>query len=145
MAADSSSEDSGSLLGKLLADPPWTSTSVIGAGLITAGGLVAWLNDMASPALARFGGSYIGGYFLGWTFRRFLKLAAMLAAAIIAAIVALKGTGALELNWPSIENQVSKNLSDVQGKAEWFKQLLAGYLPAAGAAGAGVFFGFRKR
>ncbi|HSA62186.1 MAG TPA: FUN14 domain-containing protein [Nitrospiraceae bacterium] len=145
MATESSPESSRSVFASLLADPPWTSTSVIGAALLTAGGLVAWLNDMASPALARFGGCYIGGYFIGWTFRRFLKLAAMIAAAVIAVIVALKGTGALELNWSSIETQVSKNLSGVQGKAEWLKQLLAGYLPAAGAAGAGVFFGFRKR
>ena len=57
----------------LLADVPWNAKSVIAAAVVTVGGLTSWVADLSSPALLGIGGSYLGGFFFGWAFRRFLK------------------------------------------------------------------------
>jgi uncharacterized membrane protein (Fun14 family) len=129
----------------ILADPPWTAKSFLAAGAATIGGLASWIGNLSSPALAKFGGSYLGGFLLGWAFRHFLKMAAMLAAVVLASIAVLKATGWLDLDWASIETQVSQGMRWLQGEAEGLKNLVAGFLPSAGAAGAGAFFGFRKK
>ena len=90
-------------------------------------------------------GSYLGGFLIGWAFRRFLRMAALLAAITLAAVAALKTTGWLNLDWASIETQVSQSMTWLHGEAEGMRTLLAGFLPSAGAAGAGTFFGFRKK
>jgi uncharacterized membrane protein (Fun14 family) len=129
----------------ILADPPWTAKSFLAVGAATMGGLASWIGNLTSPALAKFGGSYLGGFLLGWVFRRFLRMAAMLAAVILICIAALKATGWMNLDWASIETQISQGMRWLQGEAEGLKNLLAGFLPSAGAAGAGAFFGFRKK
>jgi uncharacterized membrane protein (Fun14 family) len=129
----------------ILADPPWTAKSFLAAGAATIGGLASWIGNLTSPALAKFGGSYLGGFLLGWAFRRFLRMAMMLAAVILTCIAALKATGWMDLDWASIETQISQGMRWLQGEAEGLKNLLAGFLPSAGAAGAGAFFGFRKK
>ncbi|MDE3041188.1 MAG: hypothetical protein KGJ82_11545 [Nitrospirota bacterium] len=111
-----------------------------------AAGLAAWITDYAaSPALAQLGGSYIGGFFIGWAFRRFLKMAALVAGAVFAGIAILKGTGWLDLDWGALETQILQSMGALQRGAVGLKQFLSGYLPSAGAAGAGTFFGFRKK
>jgi uncharacterized membrane protein (Fun14 family) len=140
-----SSPVDGSTWEAILADPPWSAKSFIAAGAATVGGLASWIGNMTSPAVAEAGGSYLGGFLLGWAFRRFLKLAAMLAAAILACVAALKTSGWIDLDWASIERQISQSMSWLHGEAEGLKNLLSGFLPSAGAAGAGTFFGFRKK
>ncbi|MBU6480953.1 MAG: hypothetical protein KGS09_10470 [Nitrospirae bacterium] len=130
----------------LLADAPWRANSVMAAGATMAAGLAAWITDYAaSPALAQLGGSYIGGFFIGWAFRRFLKMAALVAGAVFAGIAILKGTGWLDLDWGALEAQILQSMGALQRGAVGLKQFLSGYLPSAGAAGAGTFFGFRKK
>lgn len=129
----------------VLADPPWTAKSFWAAGLATVGGLASWIGNLSSPAIAEVGGSYLGGFVIGWAFRRFLKMAAMVAAAILACIAALKATGWITLDWASLESSITQSMKWLHGEAEGLKNLLSGFLPSAGAAGAGSFFGFRKK
>lgn len=130
----------------LLADAPWRANSVVAAGATMAAGLAAWVTDYAaSPAVAQLGGSYIGGFFIGWVFRRFLKMAALIAGGIFACIAVLKGTGWIDLDWGALETQITHSMAALQRGAEGLKQFLSGYLPSAGAAGAGTFFGFRRK
>ena len=110
-----------------------------------AGGLAAWIGNYTSPAVAQMAGSYLGGFLIGWAFRRFLKFAVVLAAVILAGIGALKTTGWIDVDWPLIERQISEGMNRLHGEAEGLKNLLSGFLPSAGAAGAGSFFGFRKK
>ena len=130
---------------EILADPPWTARSFVAVGVATIGALASWIGNFASPTVAQIGGSYLGGYLIGWAFRRFLKIAAMIVAITLASIGALKATGWIDLDWASIETQISQAIQWVHGEAEGLKNLLAGFLPSAGAAGAGSFFGFRKK
>lgn len=137
--ADSSGWDA------ILADPPWAAKSFVAAGAAMVGGLASWIGNFTSPAMAQMAGSYLGGFVIGWAFRRFLRMAAMLAALILAGVAVLKSTGWLDLDWASIETQLSQGLRWLQGEADGLRSLLTGILPSAGAAGAGTFFGFRKK
>jgi uncharacterized membrane protein (Fun14 family) len=140
-----SSPASSSTWDAILVDPPWTAKSFLAAGVALVGGIVSWIGNFTSPAVAQMAGSYLGGFLIGWAFRRFLKMAAMLVAAILACIAALKATGWLSLDWASIETHISEGLRWLHGEAEGLKSLLTGFLPSAGAAGAGSYFGFRKK
>ena len=129
----------------LFADPPWSSTSFLSAGATTLAGLGAWMNDMMSPALARGGASFMGGFLIGWAIRRTVKLAAIVAGLLLTLLAAVKMTGIVDLDWTAIEANISHSVAWAQGKAEGFKEVLTGYLPSAGAGGAGTILGFRKK
>jgi len=133
------------LLDAFLADPPWAAKSFLAAGATTVAGLGAWLNDMMSPAMARGGASFIGGFLIGWALRKTLMAALLITASLAALIAALNTTGWIHLEWSLIEADVTRSLAWVQGQAESFKAVLTGYLPSAGAGGAGMLFGFRKK
>jgi uncharacterized membrane protein (Fun14 family) len=129
----------------MLADPPWAAKSFVAVAAATIGGLASWIGNYTSPAMAQLGASYLGGFILGWAFRRFLRIAAMLAAIALAALTAMKATGWIELDWSSLEQQVGRTAQWLHGEAEGLRNMLTGFLPSAGAAGAGSFFGFRRK
>ncbi|HTL60192.1 MAG TPA: FUN14 domain-containing protein [Nitrospira sp.] len=129
----------------LLADPPWAAKSFIAVAVATIGGLASWIGNYTSPAVAQLGGSYLGGFIIGWAFRRFLRLAAMLAAVGLALVAAMKATGAIDMDWSALEAQVGRTVQWLHGEAEGLRNMMTGFLPSAGAAGAGSFFGFRKK
>lgn len=87
----------------------------------------------------------MGGFLIGWAVRRAIKLAVIVAGLLMTLLIAVKMTGAIDLDWTAIEANISHSLAWVQGKAEGFKEVLTGYLPSAGAGGAGTYFGFRKK
>jgi uncharacterized membrane protein (Fun14 family) len=96
-----------------------------------------------SPALLRFGGGYCGGFLIGFLFRRFLKITALIAAAVFSVITLLKWTGLIELDWAAIEAHVHESLAWTQGKLSGLKTLLTGYLPSAAAGAVGLWKGLR--
>ncbi|BFU90849.1 MAG: hypothetical protein NTAFB01_20360 [Nitrospira sp.] len=132
-------------LGTVMSDPPWAAKSFLAAGATTVAGLGAWLSNMMSPALARGGASFLGGFLLGWAVRKTLKLALLIAGSLLVLVAVLKTTGWIHLDWTLIQADVTRTLDWARGKAQGFKEVLTGYLPAAGAGGAGVFFGLRKK
>ncbi len=131
--------------GAITSDPPWKAKTVVAAGLATLAGLAGWIAELASPSVARFGGSYIAGFFVGWAFRRFVKVMAVVGALAIATIALLKNAGLVTTDWTALERLITDNVAAVQRGAEGFKEFLTGYLPSAGAGAAGVFLGFRKK
>ena len=88
----------------LLADAPWNAKSVIASGIATVGGLASWVADLSSPALIGIGGSYLGGFFFGWAFRRFLKMAALITGGLLTCIAVLEETGWIDLDWTAVES-----------------------------------------
>ena len=129
----------------LLADAPWNAKSVIAAAVVTVGGLASWVADLSSPAVLGIGGSYLGGFFFGWAFRRFLKMAALITGVLLTCIAVLEDTGWIDLDWTAVETQLSHAIAAGHRGAEGLKQILSGYLPSTGAGAVGMFFGFRKR
>lgn len=128
-----------------LADAPWNAKSVIAAGVATVGGLGSWVADLTSPAVAGIGASYLGGFFIGWAFRRFLRMAALIVGGLLACIAVLENTGWIDLDWTSVETQINHAITAVHRGTEGLKHILSGYLPSTGAGAVGMFFGFRKR
>jgi len=129
----------------LLADAPWTAKSVIAAGIVTVGSLASWVADYSSPAVAGIGGSYLAGFFFGWASRRFLRMAALITGGLLAGIAVLEETGWIDLDWTSVEMQISQAVTATHQGAQGLKHVLSGYLPSTGAAAVGMFFGFRKK
>src|SRR6478752_3935657 len=80
-------------LGTMMSDPPWAAKSFLAAGATTVAGVGAWLSNMMSPALASAGGSFLGGFLLGWAFRKTLNLALIIPCSLLVLIVVLKTTG----------------------------------------------------
>jgi uncharacterized membrane protein (Fun14 family) len=64
---------------------------------------------------------------------------------LLVLIAVLKTTGWIHLDWTLIQADTTRRLDWARGKAQGLKEVLAGYLPAAGAAGAGAIFGLRKK
>jgi uncharacterized membrane protein (Fun14 family) len=129
----------------VLADPPWAAKSFLAIGAATVGGLATWIGNYTSSTLAQLGGSYLAGFLIGWAFRRFLRLAAMLLAFALACVAAMKTTGWIDVDWSALEAQISQTVQWLHGEAAGLKNALTGFLPSAGAAGTGSFFGFRKK
>src|SRR5262249_16476611 len=129
----------------VLTDPPWTAKSFVAVAVATIGGLASWIGNYTSPAVAQLGASYLGGFIIGWAFRRFLRFGAMLVAVALAGVAAMKATGWIDVDWAALEGQINQTVQWLHGEAEGFKKVLSGFLPSAGAAGAGSFFGFRKK
>ncbi|HBH81219.1 MAG: FUN14 domain-containing protein [Nitrospira sp.] len=132
-------------LGPLLSDPPWAAKSFMAASATTVAGVGAWLSDMMSPALARGGASFIGGFLVGWAFRKTLKIALLITLSLAALVAILKTTGWIHLEWNLIESDVHRTLDWARGQAQSLKEVAVGYLPSAGAGVAGAFFGFRNK
>jgi uncharacterized membrane protein (Fun14 family) len=129
----------------MLADPPWAAKSFLAVAVATIGGLASWIGNFTSPAAAQIGASYLGGFLIGWAFRRFLRIAAMLVAIVLACMAAMKATGWIDVDWNALEAQITGTIQWLHGEAQGFKNVVTGFLPSAGAAGAGSFFGFRKK
>ena len=97
------------------------------------------------PATLRIGASYVGGFFLGWAFRRFVKATLLVSATAITLLFMAKKLGWFDVDWNSAETHVQHGLTWIQEEAAALKKFLTGYLPSAGAAAVGVFLGFRRK
>ena len=128
-----------------LADAPWNAKSVIAAGIATVGGVASWVAGLSSPAVVGIGASYLGGFFFGWAFRRFLKMAALITGGLLAGIAVLEETGWIDLDWTSVETQISHTIASAHQGAQGLRHILSGYFPSTGAGAVGMFFGFRKK
>ncbi len=129
--------------------PFWKSKSLIVAAVLVVVGLLWWMMSAAadatgSAATARLGASYIGGFVIGWAYRKSVKTAAMIAAGLVGVIALAKGTGLVNLNWASIEGSITSALAWLHGEAGALKDMLTGYLPDSGASVVGAFIGARK-
>jgi hypothetical protein len=94
------------------------------------------------PGYVRVCVSYIGGFLLGWVFRRFIKMAVAGAVLIIALLALGRYVG-----WDTTRAQedVKRGGAWVQQEATEARDYLKGRLPSAAAGGTGIFFGFRRR
>jgi uncharacterized membrane protein (Fun14 family) len=95
--------------------------------------------------VAGIGGSYLAGFFIGWASRRFLKMAALITGGLLAGIAVLEETGWIELDWTTVETQITHAIATAHQGAQGLKHVLSGYLPSTGAGAVGMFFGFRKK
>ncbi len=98
----------------------------------------------ASPAVFRFGASYLAGFFLGWFCRKSFKMALLLAGAATILLIFLQHTGKINLDWASIQAHISQSLAWLHGELGALKHFVTGYLPSTGAGLVGIFMGLRR-
>ncbi len=97
-----------------------------------------------SPALFRFGASYLAGFFLGWFCRKSIKMGLLLAGAAAIIVFFLQSTGKVNLDWSAIQAHISQSLAWLHGELGALKHFVTGYLPSTGAAVVGIFMGARR-
>lgn len=102
------------------------------------------LVDRAAPAMAKFGGSFVIGYFVAYALRKFVKWSLLVAGAITVAVVVLKKTGVVELPWEQVERTVEEGMDFAQEHASGAATYLKSVAPSAISAAVGGFFGFRR-
>lgn len=102
------------------------------------------LVDSAGPALSKFGGSFLGGFGLGYLSRKFLRWTMLLAAIVGAALYFAQRAGLIQLSTSDIERHVQDGLTMAKTEADQVKRFLTGYIPSATAAAIGGFMGFRR-
>jgi len=152
-------------------DGPWRARTVHLALLVVLVGLGFWVREAAKgppppthvranmvaeqaasggswdftrpvPGYARVCASYIGGFFIGWVFRRFLRL----ALALVTLAVLLVGLGKYAgWNTSSAETEVKERASWVRHEATVATDYLKGLLPSTSAGAVGAFLGFRRK
>lgn len=95
----------------------------------------------ALPATFRLGAGYAGGFFIGWLFRKFIKTALLVTGGLLALTAVARKLGWFEADWSSLEGYLRDSFAWISGHAGSFKNFITGYLPSAGAAALGFFFG----
>jgi len=154
-----------------LADAPWRSRTVIAAFVVALVGFGFWvrsafegnhaeprkpgLTASAEPAqhsgvdftrplpgYVRVCASYIGGFLIGWTFRRFVKITALALAAIVAVLALAKFAGC---DSTALQERVKRDAAAVRQEAARDRDYLRGLLPSTTGAALGIFWGFRRR
>jgi uncharacterized membrane protein (Fun14 family) len=98
-----------------------------------------------SPALFRFGASYIAGFVFGWICRKSIKFGLMAAGAAAIVITVAKQTGFIDLDWASLQAHISQSLAWLHGELGAVRHFITGYLPSAAAGCVGIFMGARHR
>lgn len=112
------------------------------AGESVTEGVESW---RGSPALFRFGLSYMAGFFLGYGLRRFIGRTIVGLGLAVGVVFVIQHFGWVQLDWGSIESHLKESFAWLQGQAEALRVFVMGYVPSAGAAGVGLFLGARWR
>jgi len=152
-------------------DGPWRAKTVLLALFVVVVGFGFWARDIARgrpppaparvtapggrpasaggwdfsrpfPGYARICASYIGGFSIGWAFRRFIRLALALAALAVLLLGVGKYAG---WNVAPAETGVKERAKWVQHEAAAASDYLKHWLPSASAGAVGAFLGFRRK
>jgi uncharacterized membrane protein (Fun14 family) len=97
-----------------------------------------------APLTFRYGMSYVGGFLVGYAFRRSLKTALWLAGVFTAGVLLLKWSGAYDADLGAVQHQIQEGLGYFTREAAAWKQRLSGFMPSAGVGAVGVFLGARS-
>jgi len=128
-----------------LNDAAKKSEAVDGNGVsVTAGDLESVATRPPPPFPFRLGASYAGGFLFGWALRRFLKTTAGSWAPWLPRLRCSRPqAGWISTGLPG-NTTCPRHFAWIESQAGGIKQFLFGFLPSAGAAGTGLFLGFRR-
>ena len=83
-----------------------------------------------APLPFRLGAGYVGGFLIGWAWRRSLRAALWVAGGAAALIATAKYLGIGGVEWSTIEAQVTEGLDWFERQAGVARKWLSGHLPA---------------
>ena len=136
--------------------PFWHSKSLGLMALVALAGIFFWLrrihaasgaddHHLGDSAMFRFDASFTGGFFIGWAYRKSIRIATMILAGLLALFGAAKWTGLLPFDWDMITQSLHDAFAFFSGEAAKAKKNLTGVLPSGLAGGLGVFKGARHK
>jgi uncharacterized membrane protein (Fun14 family) len=150
-------------------DGPWRAKTVLVAAAAALMGLGLWFSDAVKshpaagpgitasdtsspaassaqsnwskpvPGYVRVCVSYVGGFLIGWAFRRFIKVAVAGTVLIISLLALGRHVGC---DTTRAQEKVKRGNAWVQREATETEDYLKGRLPSGVAGGTGIFFGF---
>ncbi len=97
-----------------------------------------------SPALIKGGLSFLVGFCLGFVFRVFLKLTALVIGLNLAIYFGLSQIGVLEIHWEILNGYFDRLVTGFGDDFSELRKVLTGSLPSVGLATLGLFVGYRK-
>ncbi len=103
------------------------------------------LLDDLSPAVFRFGFSFVVGFAIAYAARTFLRISLVAAGVFLLLLLGLEYAGIISVNWDTMQDHYRSLLASTRESLESFRTFITGRLPSAGAALAGLVVGFRKR
>ncbi|MGB7157769.1 MAG: FUN14 domain-containing protein [Tepidisphaeraceae bacterium] len=101
--------------------------------------------ERISPWASRLGIGFLGGFVIGWAFRAFLKVMALVTLAGIAIIWTLSHFNVLRVDMDAAESRFKSGTSWVSTKAEEWKDSAMALVPSSASSVFGMFLGFRRK
>ncbi len=98
-----------------------------------------------SPFFLKGGFSFFVAFCVGYAMRTWLKVAALILGTFFLGVFLLSYTGAVDVDWITLEGWWNAFAERVKDEAVDFKTFLTGSLPQAGLAGLGLLTGFKRR
>lgn len=109
------------------------------------------LIDDGAPATLRLGLSFIVGFLLAWTLKKFVKMIVLISLLVAAAIFGLHKLGVLTVGGPdadtirdSVQGAVDEGVEMARQSAGKVREFVTGYIPSAAAGAFGMFRGARN-
>ena len=97
-----------------------------------------------SPALMKGGLSFIVGFCIGYALRTFFRIGAVMMGLVLLAVFGLSYAGVVQVDWTAINGFFDRAVAGIKDQVGSVQTFVAGSLPSAGLAGAGLFTGFKK-
>ena len=91
----------------------------------------------------RFGAAYLGGFLVGWVWRKSVKVALSLGAAALALVATAKQFGIGGADLQALQAEVTGGVNWLQQQAGALKEWLSGYMPSGVASVVGIWRGAR--
>lgn len=100
--------------------------------------------DRAGPFMSKFGLSFVAGFFLGYAFKRFLKITAFVTGIALLGLFAAQKAGLITMPWNQVQEQLQSGVGWATEHATAYKDAAKAYLPSGVAGAVGIFMGFRR-
>lgn len=100
---------------------------------------------VAGPAMVRIGASFIAAFAIGFLLRSFIKWGLLLLGIVAIGVYLLQRTGAIDVNWATVESQTGQATSWIKSQTDSFSKFITGALPSGTSAAAGLWSGFRRK
>lgn len=100
---------------------------------------------VAGPAMVQIGASFIAAFAAGFLLRSFVKWGILLVGMLVIGVYVLQRTGAINVNWDSLESQTGQATNWIKAQTESFATFVKGAIPSSASAVAGLWAGFRRK
>ena len=100
--------------------------------------------DRAGPLMSKFGLSFVAGFFVGYAFKRFLKITAFVTGIALLGLFAAQRAGFITMPWNQVQEQLESGVGWATEHATAYKDAAKAYLPSGVAGAVGIFMGFRR-